>query len=61
MRTLCGPTCAPSISPHGHGFAVANDIVQVGDGALELPAIDGLGGFSSVFERDTEVSASGAG
>lgn len=40
---------------------MADDIVQVGDGALELPAVDGLGGFTGVFEGDAEVGAAGAG
>ena len=40
---------------------MSNDIVQVSDGALELPAVDGLGGFTGVFEGDAEVGAAGAG
>lgn len=40
---------------------MSDDVVQVGEGALELPAIDGLGGFTGIFERDTEVGAAGAG
>lgn len=40
---------------------MTDDVVQVSDGALELPAIDGLGGFTGVFEGDTEVAAASAG
>jgi len=40
---------------------VALDVLEVLDGALELPAIDGLGGLAGVLERNTEVRAPGAG
>lgn len=59
--TLRSSPCTPGISPHWYGFAVTDDIVQVGDGALEFPAIDGLGGFACILEGDTEVGASSAG
>lgn len=38
-----------------------NNIVQIRDGALELPAVDGLGGFTGVFEGDAEVCTASAG
>lgn len=38
-----------------------NDIVQVCDGALEFPAVDGLCGFAGVFEGDAEVGTASAG
>lgn len=59
--TLSGPPCAPGVPSHGHRFDVPNHIVQVGDGALQLPAVDGLSGLARVFEGDTEVGAAGAG
>ena len=59
--TLCGATSAPGISPHGDGLDVTLDILEVLDGALELPAVDGLGGLAGVLERDTEVRATSAG
>lgn len=37
------------------------DVLEVGDGALELPAVDGLGGLAGVLEGDTEVGAASAG
>lgn len=40
---------------------MSDHVVQVGDGALQLPAIDGLGGLTGVFEGDAEICAAGAG
>ena len=39
---------------------MALDVLEVGEGASELPAVDGLGGLASVLVRDTEVGAAGA-
>lgn len=36
-------------------------ILEELDGALKLPAVDGLGGLAGVFERDTEVGTARAG
>ena len=38
-----------------------NHIVQIGQRALQFPAVDRLGGFPGVFEGDAEVGAVGAG
>ena len=38
-----------------------NHVAQICQRALELPAIDGLGGFAGVFEGDAEVGAVSAG
>ena len=38
-----------------------NHVAQVCQRALELPAIDSLGGFAGVFEGDAEVGAVSAG
>lgn len=59
--TLRSPPRAPSISPHRHRLLVVNNIIEVCQGALELPAIDCLSGFAGVFEGDAEVGAVGAG
>lgn len=37
------------------------DVLQVGEGAAELPAVDGLGGLARVLVGDAEVGAPGAG
>lgn len=52
---------APGISPHGDGLGVALDVLEVLEGAGDLPAVDGLGGLAGVLERNTEVGAAGAG
>jgi hypothetical protein len=39
---------------------VLQDIAEVGEGALELPAVDGLGSLAGVLEGDAEVAAAGA-
>lgn len=36
------------------------DVLEELDGALELPAVDGLGGFTGVFEGYAEVGSSGS-
>lgn len=61
LCTLRGPPGRPGVSSHRDGLGVSDHVLQVGGGALELPAIDGLGGFSRVLEGDAEVGAAGAG
>lgn len=58
--TLSGSPCAAGIPPHGDRFCVPDDVVEVGDGALEFPAVDSLSGLAGVLEGDTEVGAAGA-
>jgi hypothetical protein len=60
LRTLCSTARAPSIPPHGHRLLVVLDIFEVGEGALEFPAVDGLGGFAGVLEGAAEVGATSA-
>ena len=59
-RTLRRPSRTPSISPHGHGLLFLNNIIQVCQRALELPAIDRLGCLAGVFKGNAEVGAAGA-
>lgn len=59
--TLCGAASASGIPPHGNGLLVLEDISEVGEGALELPAVDGLGSLAGVLEGDAEVAAARAG
>jgi hypothetical protein len=40
---------------------VLQNIAEVGQGAVEFPAVDGLGGLARVLERDTEVGTASAG
>ena len=37
------------------------DVLEELDGAVQLPAVDGLGGLPGVLEGDTQVSTAGAG
>lgn len=60
MFTLSGSPCAAGVPLHGNRLCVPNDVVEVCDGALELPTVDGLGGLAGVLEGDTEVGATGA-
>lgn len=59
-HTLRTSARTPSISPHWYRFFLVDYVVQVGQRALQLPAVDRLGGFAGVFERDAEVGAAGA-
>lgn len=36
---------------------MADDVLEVLNGALQLPSVDGLSGFTGVLERDTQVRA----
>ena len=59
--TLCGTTGAPRVPPHGHGLFLLDDILKIGQGALEFPAVDRLGSFASVLKGDTQVGTPGTG
>ena len=37
------------------------DVLEELQGAVQLPAVDGLGGLSGVLERNAEVGTAGAG
>ena len=56
--TLRGATNSSSISPKWHNLLVIDDIIQVSESTLKLPAVDRLRSLASVFEGDTEVSSS---
>lgn len=52
---------ATGVPAHGDGLGLALDVLKEGDGAGQLPAVDGLGGLAGVLERNTQVGAAGAG
>lgn len=60
VHTLGSTASAPGISPHGDGLALLLHVLEVREGALKLPSVDGLGGLASVLERNSEVRAAGA-
>lgn len=51
VLTLCSTSGSASVSSHGNGLLVVDDILEELLRPLELPAIDGLGGLSGVLER----------
>lgn len=61
VHTLGSTASAPSISPHGNGFALLLDILEVCEGALQLPPVDGLRRLASVLVAYAKVTAAGAG
>jgi hypothetical protein len=61
IHTLGTSASAAGISSHGDSLLLLLDVLEELDRALELPAVDGLGGFSGVLEGDSEVRAAGLG
>lgn len=61
MRTLTRSPCTPSVPPHGHGLLLLNHIVEVGQCALKLPAVDRLSCLAGVLEGDAQVGTARAG
>lgn len=59
--TLCTAASASGVPPHGNGLLVPLDILEVGHGALQLPAVDRLRRLACVLERDAQVGSAGAG
>ena len=57
---MSGPAGRTSIAAHGDGLLLVNDVLEERQSALQLPAVDGLGGLAGVLERDTEVRPAGA-
>ena len=49
------------IAAHGDSLLVLLDVLEEGNSALELPAVDGLGGLAGVLEGDAEIGTAGAG
>lgn len=61
IRTLSGAASAASVAAHGDSLLVSLNVLEEGDGTLELPAVDGLGGLTGVLERNPEVGTACAG
>ena len=60
-RTLGAAAGAAGISSHGDGLLVLLHILQEGNSALKLPAVDGLSRLAGVLEGDSQVGTAGAG
>lgn len=61
LLALGGAASAASVAAHGDGLLVCLDVLEEGDGTLELPAVDGLGSLAGVLEGNPEVGTAGAG
>ena len=59
--TLGVAASAASESAEGNNLGLVLDVVEEGKSALQLHAVDGLGGLAGVLEADTQVRAPGAG
>ena len=60
-HTLCGPSSSAGVPPHGNGLPVLLDIVEKGDGAVELHARDSLRCLAGVLEGDSEERTTAIG
>lgn len=60
LLTLSSASSAAGVPPHGDSLLVLQDISEVGEGAVELPAVDSLGSLAGVLEGYAEVAAAGA-
>lgn len=60
-RTLGSAADGAAVAAHGDSLALLLDVLEELDGALELPAVDGLGGLAGVLEGHTQVGTAGAG
>lgn len=59
--TLRAASNATAKSAEGNRLLLLEDVVQEGNSTLQLPAVDGLGGFPSVLERNAKIGSAGAG
>jgi hypothetical protein len=61
LLALGGAASGAGVSSHGDGLLVLLDVLEEGNSALKLPAVDGLGGLAGVLEGHSEVGTAGAG
>jgi len=61
LLALGGATSAAGVSSHGDGLLVLLNVLEEGNSALKLPAVDGLGGLASVLEGHSEIGTASAG
>ena len=50
-----GAANAAAVAPHGNSLLLVHNVLEELLGALELPAVDRLGGLTGVLEGHTEV------
>lgn len=61
VRTLRSTADGASVAAEGDDLLLLLDVLKELDGALQLPAVDGLGGLAGVLEGNTEVGTAGLG
>lgn len=61
VRTLRSTADGASVAAEGDNLLLLLDVLKELDGALQLPAVDGLGGLAGVLERNSEVGTAGLG
>lgn len=61
VRTLRSTADGASVAAEGDDLLLLLDVLKELDGALQLPAVDGLGGLAGVLERNSEVGTAGLG
>lgn len=61
VRTLRSAADGASIAAEGDDLLLLLDVLKELDGALQLPAVDGLGSLAGVLEGNTEVGTAGLG
>jgi hypothetical protein len=59
--TLRSTSGSASVSPHGNGLLVIDDVGEKRLRTLQFPAIDGLGGLPCVLKAYTKIGTAGAG
>ena len=60
-RTLSSSASAAGVAAHGDSLLLLLDVLEELDGALQLPAVDGLGSLPGILEGNAEVGTAGAG
>lgn len=61
VRTLRSTADGASVAAEGDDLLLLLDVLKELDGALQLPAVDSLGGLAGVLERNSEVGTAGLG
>lgn len=61
VRTLRSTADGASVAAEGDDLLLLLDVLKELDGALQLPAVDGLGGLAGVLKRNSEVGTAGLG
>ena len=56
-----GAADGTTVATHGDSLALLLDVLEELHSALQLEAVDGLGGLAGVLEGHTQVSTAGAG